>query len=243
LFNITLVVVNVVVVHEITALAPMSPWATAKKPREEAFAVDKTKRSGVNGFFFGPRDYAGIYEQFDRQYIMPLPASDERCPDSSTPRNCPVGKEPQTLTSWCRGVWAETKNVCGFLRAGPGLSFQVGPYEVEGILTEAGVKLAVFLVSERGHELRYAVDGTTDVQYTMNTFNHIRRRTIVKDGEEERITNTRFVHVVDFERELQREACTAKSAIAAAAVLLIKAYPLAQRPSLIRSWGPAMFDK
>ena len=164
----------------------------------------------------------------------------------------PAEKEPQTstLASWCRGKWAKTKEVCSFLRAGPELAFEVGPYEVEGILTEAGVKLAVFLASERGHELRYAVDGTTDVQYTMNTFNHIRRRTIVKGvkgGEEERVINTRFVHVVDFGRDLQREVklCTAgtASAMAAAAFLLIKAYPLAQRPSFIRSWGPAMFNR
>eukprot|EP00729_Bicosta_minor_P021037 gene21037-3237_t len=89
-----------------------------------------------------------------------------------------VGKEPTTLTtklaSKMQGFWTKTKDLCSLVRAGPELSFQVGPYVVESFLTEAGVNLAVFLASERFHELRYAVDGTTDIQYTTNTFNHIR---------------------------------------------------------------------
>ena len=149
------------------------------------------------------------------------------------------GQEPTTLVGKVHSFWAKTKAVCSLLQAGPELSFQAGPYEVDGVLTEAGVRLAVFLASERGHELRYAVDGTTDIQFTMNTFNHIRRRTIHKTGGggEERVTNTRFVHVVDFHRELQREADAATSGMAAAALLLIAAYPLAQQPSLLRSWS------
>lgn len=99
-----------------------------------------------------------------------------------------VGKEPTTLTtklaSKMQGFWTKTKDLCSLVRAGPELSFQVGPYVVESFLTEAGVNLAVFLASERFHELRYAVDGTTDIQYTTNTFNHIRRRTIRKDCKE-----------------------------------------------------------
>jgi hypothetical protein len=141
-----------------------------------------------------------------------------------------------------RGFWTKTKKTCSMLLAGPELSFQAGPYAVDGVLTETGVRLAVFLASERFYELRYAIDGTTEIQYTTNTFNHIRRRTIRKsDGEgEERVTNTRFVHVVDFEREMQREARTATSAMAAAAAVLIEAYPPAQKPSLFRSWGSAL---
>ena len=153
-----------------------------------------------------------------------------------------VGKEPTTLGSKMRGFWTKTKDFCSLLRAGPELSFQAGPYVVEGSLTEAGAKLAAFLASERFYELRYAIDSATDIQYTTNTFSHIRQRTICKngDGGEERVTETRFVCAVEFRREMQRGACSPTSAMAAAAVLLIEAYPPAQQPSMLRSWGPAL---
>lgn len=143
-----------------------------------------------------------------------------------------AGQERLTFLSFCRGFWANAKLGFSLLRAGEELGWNSGPYVQEGLtgpkfLTGPGVRLALFLVRERGHGIRLSTDGSTELEYTGNGSGHIRLRTVcIASGE---VTNTRFVRDIEFERELLREPCTAGSgSLAAAALSLILSIPLAR---------------